>query len=216
VVLAARILGLQALKQTAPRADVLSMKSKYARGRGYSHPLCLLAPLCLVLGLALILSGCNPGSFDFSKVQYMVEINPISLDGEQVMLTESHIQCGVQSELWDVTQLGPNRAVARLNQAARDLHFGDDVIIGEPGTHTPYVQIRGTFQLRVLDLGSVREEGEKVKLADVKIGVEIPHPCFRDQLPQLMAVRRGRFTQDALPTFRFRNDNDWAYDRVQH
>jgi hypothetical protein len=192
------------------------MNSKYARGLGYGRPLCLLSAPGVLLALSLILSGCSPNNFDFGKVQYMVELNPVSLDGEQVMLTDGHIQCGVQSELWDVTQLGPTRAVARLTQAGRNLHFGDDVVIGEPGTHTPYVQIRGTFQLRVQDVGTVRDESEKIKLVDVKIGVEIPHPCFHDPLPQLMAVRRGRFTQDALPTFRFRNDSDWAYDRVQH
>lgn len=173
-------------------------------------------PLCLVLTLSLLAAGCSSGGFDFSKVQYLLEVNPLPLDGEQVMMTTDQLDCGVQSDLWDITQLGPNRAVARLNQAARDLHFGDDVIIGEPGMRSPYAQIRGTFQLRVLDLGTVRDEGEKIKLADVKIGVEIPHPCFRDPLPQLMAVRRGRFTQDAMPTFRFRNESDWIYDRVQH
>ena len=177
------------------------MKSKYA----------------WALGLCLLLTGCSPGSFDYSMVQYMLEVNPISLDGEQMMITDGQIQCGVQSELWDLQQLGPGRAIARLNQPARDLHFGDDVVIGEAGMHSAYAQLRGTFQLRMLDFGNVRADGERFKLVDAKIGVEIPHSCFQSPLPQLMAVRRGRFTQDALPTFRFRMDgNNWLYDRIQH
>ena len=169
-----------------------------------------------VLPLGLMLAGCSSSGFDYGRVENLIQSSPISLDGEEVMLTDSQVQCGVQSDLWDLTQLGSNRAVGRLNQAGRDLHFGDDVVIGEEGMHYPYVQIRGTFQLHLLDLGSVRDEGEKVKLVDAKIGVEIPHPCFHDQPPLLMAVRRGRFTQDALPTFRFRMSDDWAFDRVQH
>jgi hypothetical protein len=168
------------------------------------------------LGFCLLLTGCSPGFFDFGMVQNMIEMAPISLDGEQVMLTEGQIDCGVQSELWDVQTLGPGRAVARLNQLARNLHFGDDVVMGEPGMHTPYAQIRGTFQLRMLDFANVRDDGDKFKLVDVKVGVEIAHSCFQT-LPQLMAVRRGRFTQDALPTFRFRVDgNNWSFDRIQH
>jgi hypothetical protein len=150
-------------------------------------------------------------------VQYLIEVHTIPLDGEQIMVTESQIECGVQSELWDVQQLGPGRAVARLNQPGRNLLFGDDVVIGESGMHSPYAQIRGTFQLRLIDFGNVRADGEKFKLVDAKVGVEIPHSCFQSPLPQLMAVRRGRFTQDAIPTFRFRLDgSNWVFDRIQH
>jgi len=169
-----------------------------------------LLPLCLMFG------GCSSGGFDDSKVRYMLESVQLPMDGEQVMISDAQVQCGVQSDLWDLTQLGPNRAIGKLTRAATDLHFGDDVVIGEQGMHQPYVQIRGTFQLHVLDVGSIRDEGEKFKLADVKVGVDIPHPCFRDSFPQLMAIRRGRFTQDALPTFRFRLDDNWSFDRVQH
>jgi hypothetical protein len=197
---------LNALEQTASGADVLSMNSKYAWVLGS----------CLLLS-CLLLAGCTLGNFDYGLVQSVIESNLVSLDGEQVMLNDNMIMCGVQSELWDVTQLDRNRAVARLSQAARDLHFGDDVVIGEPGMRAPYIQVRGTYQLRLLDMGSVRDDGQNFKLADLKIGVEIPHPCFRDTLPQLMAVRRGRFTQDALPTFRFRTDGSaWFLDRLQH
>jgi hypothetical protein len=170
------------------------------------------------LGLCLLLTGCSPGFFDFGMVQNMIESSQISLDGEQVMLTEAQIECGVQAELWDVQQLGPGRSIARLNQPGKNLHLGDDVVMGEPGMHTPYVQVRGSFQLHMLDFSNVRDDGEKFKLVDVKIGVDIPHSCFVSPLPQLMAVRRGRFTQDALPTFRFRSDsnNNWVFDRIQH
>jgi hypothetical protein len=163
-----------------------------------------------------LLVGCTQGDFDFGKVQSMVEGSLVSLDGEQVMLTDGQVQCGAQSDLWDITQIGSNHSVGKLNQAARDLHFGDDVIIGETGMHGPYVQIRGTLQMRLLDVGPIRDDGEKSKLVDLKIGIEIPHPCFQNPLPQLMGVRRGRFSQDALPTFRFRMESNWALDRVQH
>jgi hypothetical protein len=193
--------GWAPLEQTAVHVDVLSMKSRYM----------------WVVGLCVVLTGCSPGSFDFSMIQYMIEVSPIALDGEQIMVTEGQIECGVQSELWDRQQLGPNRAVARLNQPGRDLHFGDDVVMGEVGMHSPYVQVRGTFQLRMSDFGNVRADGEKFKLVDVRVGVEIPQTCFQSPLPQLMAVRRGRFTQDAMPTFRFRLEgNSWVFDRIQH
>jgi hypothetical protein len=146
----------------------------------------------------------------------MVESSPVALDGEQVMLTDGQLQCGVQSDLWEITQLGANHMVGKLTQAARDLHFGDDVVIGEPGMHTPYVQVRGTLQMRLMEVGAIHDDGDKAKVVELRVGVEIPHPCFQTPLPQLMAVRHGRFTQDALPTFRFRMDNTWALDRVQH
>jgi len=187
------------------------MKSKYAWALGHGLP-----PLCLLLALLVLLAGCSTGDFDYGKVQAMVEAVPVSLDGEEVMLTDTQLQCGVTSDLWDITQLGANHSVGKLTQAGRDLHFGDDVVIGEAGTHTPYVQIRGTFQMRLLDMGSIRDDGEKSKLVDLKIGVEIPHMCFQNPLPQLMGVRRGHFNQDVLPTFRFHMENNWALDRVQH
>jgi hypothetical protein len=160
--------------------------------------------------------ACSSDSFGYGLVQSMLESNPVSLDGEQVMLTDNQVQCGVQADLWDVTQLSTTRAIARLNQGGRDLNFGDDVIIGEPGTRMSYVQIRGSFKLHMVDLGDIRDDGQKFKLADVKVAVEIPHSCFHDPMPQLMAVRRGKFTQEAYPTFRFRMDSAWVYDRVQH
>jgi hypothetical protein len=187
------------------------MNSRYAWALGVGP-----IPLCLLAGICLLSTGCTPGDFDFGKVQNMVQINPVSLDGEQVMLTEGMVQCGVQNDLWTITQLDRTKQVGKLTQAARDLHFGDDVVIGDPAMHTPYVQVRGNLQLRLIDVGSVRDDGDKHKLVDLKVGVEIPHDCFKDPLPQLMAVRHGQFTQDALPTFRFRMEDSWVLDRVQH
>ena len=191
--------------KSIPIADVLGMKFKYAWATGS----CLLSA-------CLLLAGCEQGPFDFPNVQSMIESNPVSLDGEQVMLTEGQVQCGVQADLWDVVSMGPSRAVGRLLPAGRNLHFGDDIVIGEPGTHLPYVQIRGTLQMRLIELGMVHDESEKAKSVEVRLGVEIPHPCFQNPLPQLMAVRRGRFTEDALPMIRFRMENNWTYDRLLH
>jgi hypothetical protein len=51
---------------------------------------------------------------------------------------------------------------------------------------------------------------------DVKVGVELANTCFQSPLP-LMAVRRGRFTQDVLPTLRVKLvGKDWIFDRFQH
>jgi hypothetical protein len=164
----------------------------------------------------LLLTGCAAGNFDYGTIQNLIEVSPIELDGEQVIINESQLECGSQAELWDVQQLGVGRAIGHLNQGARDLHFSDDIVIGEPGMRSPYAQIRGTFQLRMADFTNVRPDGDNFKLVDVKVGVELANTCFQSPLP-LMAVRRGRFTQDVLPTLRVKLvGKDWIFDRFQH
>jgi hypothetical protein len=168
-----------------------------------------------MIGVSLLTAGCAEGPFDANKVRSVLEAQPVQLDGEQVTIAHETINCGEKNDLWIMTSLG-NRSVARLTQAARDLQIDDDIHLGDPGFPLPYAQLRGRFRLRVLNVGEIRDDGEFVRLVDVRVGVVINHPCFENQAPQLMAVRRGNFTQEDLPTFRFRKDGDWMYDQLLH
>ena len=49
------------------------------------------------------------------------------------------VECGIQYDLWDppVHGLPRERTTARLEQAGRDLHFDDDVVVTDPDFHTP-------------------------------------------------------------------------------
>jgi hypothetical protein len=145
---------------------------------------------------------------------------PIHLDAEQVSLTSGQLECGAQNDLWD--QPGPilpganQRSVARLLDAGRALHFDDDVVVTEPGYRQPYVQIRGDFMLQLADGPTIKDEGSDGRLVEGKLLVIIPHMCFPDPLP-ILGVRKGRFSQDALPVLEFRLLNDgWHFSKLVH
>lgn len=166
--------------------------------------------------LALVCSGCVQKDFPPEKAQGIIANHPIHLDAEQVMLSSGLVDCGIANDLWDPPTVMGERSVAHLTEHGRALKFDDDVILAEPGNRQPYAQIRGEFQMALADGPNIRDDGKQAKLVDGRLYVVIPHSCFPDPLP-LMGVRRGKFSQEAMPTVRFRMEEDgWHYDRVMH
>lgn len=161
----------------------------------------------------LTLAGCGSGGFSANGV---LDAHPVQLDGEQVVLDQGQVDCGAREDLWDITALGDGRAVARLTKKGRDLQFSDDVQIGDPAIGAPYVQIHGTFPVKVLHVSSVRDEDAYTKLAEVKVTVRIDHSCFQSNPPVLMGIRHGQFDPSASPVFRFKLDGEWMVDQIVH
>lgn len=173
---------------------------------------------CLVLCLGLASTGCVQKEFQDVKAQSIMSSAPIHLDAEQVSLTQGQFQCGVQSDLWDAPpSVAPSeRALGRLEQAGRDLHFDDDVVFSEQGFSRPYVQVRGDFMMQLGEGPSVREDGPDGRLVTGRLMVIIPHSCFSDPLP-VLGVRKGKFSEDAQPVMQFRLLNDgWHFTQLVH
>jgi hypothetical protein len=172
-----------------------------------------LAGWVMLLG-TVALTGCGGGGFDARST---LESRPARLDGEQILLDQTQLDCGVREDLWIVSPLGDARSVARLTQKARDLQFSDDVQIGDPEIKLPYAQIRGSFPITVLQMSSVRDQDAFTKLAEAKVGVRIDHSCFQNPLPVLMGVRHGKFDPSSNPVFRLKLEGDaWLTDQVVH
>ncbi len=161
----------------------------------------------------LMLGGCGSGEFSANGA---LEAHPVQLDGEQVVLDQGQVDCGAHEDLWDIAPLGDGRAVARLTKKGRDLQFSDDVQIGDPVVGFPYVQIHGTFPVKVFQVGSVRDEDQYTKLADARVTVRIDHGCFLNSPPILMGIRHGQFDPSASPVFRFKLDGEWTVDKIIH
>lgn len=173
-----------------------------------------------LLGIVLICSlgsvGCLT-DFNDGKTRNMIEATPVKLDAEQVMLGSGEINCGVQNELWGPgNPANQGRQVAPLLPAGRALKFDDDVVLSEPGYRSPYVQVRGTFPLGVIEIDGTKDGPEKdTKLVDLKVGVRIEHDCFPNPLP-IMGLRKGQFTQDYNPVILFRLDGAWQMEKFVH
>jgi hypothetical protein len=166
---------------------------------------------------SLLLCSCS-GEFDELKVKYLLEGQPVPLEGEQVSLTQMQVDCGVGAELWNSpSEVSKERFVSRLNAPARSLNFSDDVSVTETGYRLPYAQVRGSFMLQVSEVSSIRDSGEQgVKVAAVKAGIKVNHPCLTSPLP-LMGVKRGSFSADVPASFEFSLRNDgWHVDRMIH
>jgi hypothetical protein len=162
----------------------------------------------------LMLAGCGSGGF---SVNQTLESRPVQLDGEQVVLDSGQVDCGTREDLWTITPFGDGRAAGRLTQKGRDLQFSDDVQIGDPVVGAPYVQIHGTFPVRVLRVGSVHDEDAYTKVAEANVSVRINHSCFQRNPPVLMGIRHGKFDQSASPVFRFiQEDEEWQVDHIVH
>jgi hypothetical protein len=159
---------------------------------------------------SLALAGCGGSGFDLNG---LLESRPVRLDGEQVAMNLSQVECGVQDDLWTVTPMGDERSLGRLTQKGRDLQFGDDIQIVSP---RPYAQVRGSFSLKVLQVGNIQETDAFTKTAEAKVGVRIDHKCFQDNLPVLMGIRHGEFTASASTLFRFKLENEWQFDQIIH
>jgi|GEM_PF-1089448 len=173
-----------------------------------------LAARCAALLAALALAGCGGGGFD---PRGTLESHPVRLDGEQVVLDQSQVDCGSREDLWVISPMGDSRSIGRLTQKGRDLQFSDDVQIGEPDIKVPYAQIRGSFPVAVLQMGSIRDEDAFTKTVEAKAGVRIDHSCFQNPLPILMGIRRGKFDPASNPVFRMKLEGEaWIVDRVVH
>jgi len=178
------------------------------------------AALVAVVCLAAVLSACKP-STDFNEdiARGSIEFGKMKLEGEQVTLTDSQIQCGVQSELWDPpTTLSPDHTSSHLTSKARDLKFNDDVIIRDPGSRVAYVQIRGEFPLQTDSIVSMKDgEDSNSKLVEARVSVKIDNPCFQSPLP-MMGVRHGNFSADSPVVFHMHFDESvgWRVDKLVH
>ncbi len=176
----------------------------------------LSAALCL----AFLLCGCKPSSdFNEDTAKGAIEADKLKLEGEQVMLTDAMIQCGLQTELWDPpTSLSPDHVTAHLTSKARDLKFNDDVIIKDPSSRAAYVQIRGEFPLQVDSIVSVKDgESKNEKVVEARAGVKVENACFPTPLT-LMGVRHGNFSPDSPAVFHihFDESNGWHVDKLLH
>lgn len=172
-----------------------------------------------VLCLGLTTTGCVQKEFPPEKAQSIMTAGPIHLDAEQVSLSMGQVECGAQYDLWEPPPANITsgmHASARLLQAGRDLHFDDDVVVAEPGFHSPYVQLRGDFMMQLPIDMTVHEDGADGRLVEGKLMVVIPHQCFNDPLP-VLGVRKGHFSQDVQPTMQFHLDNDgWHFVKLVH
>ena len=170
--------------------------------------------ICGAILACLILAGC--GSSGFEPGTAVLESHPVKLDGEQVIIDQDKLDCGAREDLWNIAPLGIGRAVGRLTKKGRDLQFSDDVQIGDPAIGVPYAQIHGSFSVRVLQMGTVRDQDDYTKTADAKVGVVIDQSCFLNNPAILLGIRHGQFDQTTNPVFRFKMDPEWMVDQVIH
>jgi len=174
------------------------------------------ALLSAIFGLCLASVACSKDNFDEGVAKDKLEANPVNLDDEQVTITQTELDCGVRSELWESpSQVSEDRTTARLTSAGRELNFNDDPAI-EPGFHQPHAQVRGKFSLEVAEVSGLRDETDVTKLVDAKVGIKLQNACFPTSLP-IMGVKHGEFREDALVTFRFRRtDAGWRLEKLVH
>jgi hypothetical protein len=178
------------------------------------------AALAVALCLAVSLCGCRPSSeFNEDTARGAIESGKMNLEGEQATVSDSQIQCGVQSELWDPpTSLSPDHTTAHLTSKARALKFNDDVIIKDPSSRVAYVQVRGEFPLQVDSIVTIKDgEDKSAKVVEAKASIKIDDPCFQSALP-LMGVRHGNFSADSPVVFHihFDESSGWHVDKLVH
>src|ERR1700749_2482221 len=98
--------------------------------------------LFAALALFALCSGCGPKGFDEAMAGVRLQEKPVNLDGEQLLLSESQVNCGVQNELWDAPMSAGDRMIARLLDKGRALKFYDDVVVRDGPAQINHVQIR--------------------------------------------------------------------------
>jgi hypothetical protein len=164
---------------------------------------------------AIACTGCNT-DFDDAVIVMRVKDMPQKLEGEQVVLTDGQVECGIQQELWESPVPSGDRRIARLLPAARDLKFFDDVMIEKSGLG--YAQVRGNILLDMIPPFQTKDTEPGVKIVTGKVGAIIMHACFASSLP-IMGVRKGEFSADAPVQLRYvrtQDGKDWAFDRLVH
>jgi hypothetical protein len=175
----------------------------------------LVAALCF----SILLFGCKASSeFNEDVARGAIGSVPMKLEGEQVTLTDSQIQCGLQAEFWDPpTITSADHSSAHLTSKARDLKFNDDLIIHDPSSRVPFVQVRGDFPLQVESITAIKNaEDKSTKLVEAKVGIKIDNACFPSPLP-LMGVRHGNFSAESPVVFHLHfDDSGWHVDKLVH
>src|ERR1700685_4276733 len=169
--------------------------------------------------LAIVLAGCKANS-DFNEeiARDAIEMAPLKLEGEQVTFTDAQVQCGTQAEYWDPPlTISPDHSSAHLTPKGAAFKFADDVIITDPSSRLPFVQVRGDFPLAVSSIAALKDgEDKTTKLVEAKVGVKIDDACFQNPLP-LMGVKHGQFSSDSPVVFHLHlEDAGWRVDRVVH
>jgi hypothetical protein len=142
----------------------------------------------------------------------------MTLDSEQVTLSDTQLDCGISNELWESSSSdGGQRAIYRLTQKGRDLQFSDDVYGQDPEYGAAYTQVRGKFTLALTSVVAVHDGPETgTKLIQAQLSVRVPHACFADPLP-LMGVNKGKFTSKLPPTLLYENgENGWMAVKLIH
>jgi hypothetical protein len=172
-----------------------------------------------VLGLiallaALCCTACGNKDFDENGAVGLARVKAIKLDGEQVVLSEKQIACGVLNELWE--EPNGDRKTVPILAKGQALNFYGDVVVddGALGSHT---QVRGDFTLEPVLPLNIREPKEGVKLVTGRAGVNVMQSCFANSPLPLMGVRHGEFSPDAPVQMRYIfNGKDWEIDAVLH
>jgi hypothetical protein len=169
-----------------------------------------------VAALASVLSSCGSKDFNEQMAGVLVTAQPIKLEGEQVVLSEDQVGCGVKNDLWEAPVIQGKSSFAHLLQKGRDLKFSDDVVVMEKGSSVSYVQVRGDIQVEVRPPFDIRDDGPDAKLVTVKLGALMQHSCFSSSLP-IMGVRKGEFTPEASPLLRYtREGTQWMFQKLVH
>jgi hypothetical protein len=172
----------------------------------------MIIRLIFIAIFAVCLTGCGSSGFDSEAFTGILQSAPVNLSGEQVTLTQSQVDCGVHSELWDP----PSGLTAKLTEKGRNLKFSDDIRVSDPEISVPYTQVSGSFPVQVSDVSRIRDADSGKKLADVKLGIVMRHECFATPLP-VMGVRKGKFTPDAAVVFQFQGSGkEWSLDKLVH
>ncbi len=171
--------------------------------------------IAVVTLAALSLAGCDEAVFDNGAAQGVIESAKLPLSGEQALISPDQILCGQKKGLWIIDQRDGGGALGRLTDAGRALAFGDDIRMGDGKYTQPYVQLGGSFAVKVQKFVQLSDETPNAKIAEAKLGVIVKHECLEKPLP-LLGIDRGDFSEDANPRVRLTHRNGWIADQVLH
>ena len=166
-----------------------------------------------IVSLMLPFTSYSDGEFGEAQARNLLSHGTKQLDGEQVVLQQGQVGCGVREELWTYQALGESRGLGRLTEKGRALNFADDVQVEADAN--PFVQVRGQLPIQVSQVVQIRDENASTKIVEARVAVKINHPCFGNPLP-LMGVRHGQFTANSPARFQLALNETWEYDRILH
>jgi hypothetical protein len=172
------------------------------------------------LALCVFVTGCSSHGFDDYTIKSAAEQAPITIDREQVSLTDAQVNCGVMNDLWEDAQAdNGQRAIYHLTPKGRELQFSDDVYARDPEyDNTAYTQVRGKFSLSLAAIVAARDGSDGGKLVQATLGLRIPHPCFADPV-LIMGVNKGKFTTKNAPTLLYEQTGEnslWTAIKLVH